>query len=69
MVLRQLDRLEGYRGEERDNFYDRKVRTVALADGSTVEVYVYLAGESSRCWFTDASDEIPGGDFVKAESR
>lgn len=67
-VLRRLDRLEGYRGEGRGNMYDRKVRTVTLADGSTVEAYVYLAGESSRRGFTDA-DEIPGGDFVKAESR
>ncbi|MFJ8752283.1 gamma-glutamylcyclotransferase family protein [Streptomyces sp. NPDC102441] len=68
-VLRRLDQLEGYRGEGRpSNMYDRKVRTVTLADGSTVEVYVYLAGESSRRWFTD-SEEIPGGDFVKAESR
>lgn len=67
-VLRRLDGLEGYRGEGRNNMYDRKVRTVTLADGSTVEAYVYLAGESSRRWFTDA-DEIPGGDFVKAESR
>jgi gamma-glutamylcyclotransferase (GGCT)/AIG2-like uncharacterized protein YtfP len=67
-VLRRLDRLEGYRGEGRNNMYDRKVRTVTLADGSEIEAYVYLAGESSRRWFTDA-EEIPGGDFVKAESR
>ncbi|MGW1616031.1 gamma-glutamylcyclotransferase family protein [Streptomyces sp. NPDC002285] len=67
-VLRRLDRLEGYRGEGRNNMYDRAVRTVTLADGSTIEAYVYLAGESSRRWFNDA-DEIPGGDFVKAESR
>jgi len=67
-VLPRLDRLEGYRGDGRNNMYDRTVRAVTLADGSTIEAYVYLAGESSRRWFTDA-DEIPGGDFVKAESR
>jgi gamma-glutamylcyclotransferase (GGCT)/AIG2-like uncharacterized protein YtfP len=68
-VLRRLDRLEGYRGEGRSNMYDRKVRTVTLTDGSTVEAYVYLASKSSRQWFTDSSEEIPGGDFVKAGSR
>ncbi|MFE0852079.1 gamma-glutamylcyclotransferase family protein [Streptomyces mutabilis] len=67
-VLRRLDRLEGYRGEGRNNMYDRKVRTVTLADGSEIEAYVYLAGETSRRWFTDG-EEIPDGDFVKAESR
>jgi len=67
-VLRRLDRLEGYRGEGCENMYDRKVRTVTLADGSTVEAYVYLAGESYCRYFTDA-EEIPGGDFVKADSR
>ncbi|MEU2354518.1 gamma-glutamylcyclotransferase family protein [Streptomyces misionensis] len=66
-VLRRLDRLEGYRGEGRNNMYDRKVRTVTLGDGSEIEAYVYLAGESSRRWFTD-DNEILGGDFVKAES-
>ncbi|MFZ3491626.1 gamma-glutamylcyclotransferase family protein [Streptomyces sp. 5.8] len=66
-VLTRLDRLEGYRGEDRDNMYDREVRTVTLADGSAINAYVYLASESSRTWFTDA-EEIPGGDFVKAES-
>ncbi|MFJ6438215.1 gamma-glutamylcyclotransferase family protein [Streptomyces sp. NPDC091416] len=65
-VLHRLDRLEGYRGEGRNNMYDRKVRTVTLADGSTIEAYVYLAGETSRRWFSDC-EEIPGGDFVKAE--
>ncbi|MCX4682298.1 gamma-glutamylcyclotransferase [Streptomyces sp. NBC_01433] len=67
-VLRNLDRLEGYHGEGCTNMYDREVRTVTLDDGSTVEAYVYLAGKSSRRWFID-SEEIPGGDFVKAESQ
>ncbi|ATM24736.1 AIG2 family protein (plasmid) [Streptomyces alboflavus] len=68
VVLRRLDALEGYRGEGGDNHYDRKVRTVTLADGSTIEAYVYLAGEMTRTWFTHR-DEPCYEDYVKAQRR
>ncbi|MBV9023999.1 MAG: gamma-glutamylcyclotransferase [Streptomycetaceae bacterium] len=67
VVIRRLDRLEGYRGEGHDNLYDRAVCAVRLCDGSTVEAYVYLAGKPNA-WLSGLP-EIPGGDYVQAGSR
>ncbi|MEU5417758.1 gamma-glutamylcyclotransferase family protein [Streptomyces sp. NPDC020667] len=64
MVLRRLDRLEGYTGAEFDSLYVRRQRVVQCADGESVRAYFYEAGPAHReSWLTDCP-EVPGGDWV-----
>lgn len=67
-VLRDLDGLEGYRGENNAyNHYDRKIVTVTTADGEQVEAYTYLVSEriyDSRFRECDPSIVITSGDWL-----
>jgi gamma-glutamylcyclotransferase (GGCT)/AIG2-like uncharacterized protein YtfP len=68
-VLNRLDRLESYTGRDHDSLYVRAVRRVTLEDGSEIDVYVYLASQSTcnGVWLANAP-EVPGGDWVAADA-
>lgn len=60
-ALRALDRLEGYRGPQADNLYNRVEVTVQTADGP-VQAYMYAVDDD--CPFLDGRDLVPSGDFA-----
>lgn len=47
LVLHRLDFLEGYRGEDTSNHYDRITATVEV-DGEMVEAWIYVAGDYAK---------------------
>lgn len=43
-----LNALEGYRGEGKNNFYDRSLIDIKLDNGETVEAFIYHIDEEQR---------------------
>ncbi len=60
-TLRRLDQLEGFRGPEADNHYDRALAEVVTDSGEPVAAWVYFAGNLAR---TDATRRIESGDWL-----
>ena len=58
--LMAMDRLEGYYGPDRVNFYDRKIKNVELQDGTIIEAYTYIFNDSDP---RDLGQHIKNGDF------
>ncbi len=62
-VMHRLDFLEGYRGEDRHNHYDRRIATV-MVDGEAIDAWIYVAGAYVRDDLTKLP-EVEHGDWVK----
>lgn len=64
-TLRDLDRLEGYKGPGlKSNMYERVTRPVTLANGEVVEAYVYHASDRRAVHGFDPNTLVPSGDWV-----
>lgn len=64
-LLGVLDRLEEYSGHpgHPDNLYERVVREVVLADGTTVAAWVYVAAERTAHRLRSAGTPVSGGEW------
>jgi len=60
-TMARLDHLEGYRGPDRSNHYDRHTVTVTTDAGELVSVWVYFAG---RLVEPDRYPLVAGGDWI-----
>ena len=60
-LLAALDELEGYRPGARDNLYERELRTVRLADGSTADAWVYFAAAPLARRLRGSGTPLPDG--------
>jgi len=60
-VLDRVDRLEGYRGEEGPNLYDRALVQVETETGEPVTAWVYYAGKLADL---DHCRRIESGDWL-----
>ena len=66
-VLRGLDFLEGYRGEDTNNHYDRIITTVEV-DGETIEAWIYVAGDYAKGGL-DKLPVVEHGDWIKFDTE
>lgn len=60
-LLRHLDYLEGYREGRKNNLYNRKAVDVRMADGSSVECWVYVYGDAE--YARGRGTYLPDGDW------
>lgn len=61
-ALKMMDRLEGYYGPDRVNFYNREQKIVSLWDGTPVLAYTYLFNNNDP---RELGKLIKDGDFRK----
>lgn len=61
-VLKDLDRLEGYRGPGKSNLYDRVLHTFEL-EGKVVQAWIYLVDKDG--FFTTVSPIVESGDWIQ----
>lgn len=70
-IMDSLDSLEGTRGREipglgnfgNNNHYNRVIREIKLADGSTINAWVYMPPEDNRENIKATCQHIPSGDW------
>lgn len=60
-LLRHLDYLEGYREGRKNNLYNRKAVQVRMADGSSVECWIYVYGDAE--YARGKGTYLPEGDW------
>lgn len=66
-VLSSMDRLEGYKPERQNrskNLYNREVVTVLLADGSSVQAWMYVSTYNYDYLIARGIPAIPSGDWL-----
>lgn len=66
-VLASMDHLEGYkptRQNRRKNLYNREVVTVLLADGSSVQAWMYVSTYDYDYLIARGIPAIPSGDWL-----
>lgn len=66
-LLRHLDYLEGYKEGRKDNLYNRKAVPVRMADGSSVECWIYLYGDAE--YARGRGTYLPDGDWKRHMSE
>lgn len=62
-LLRHLDYLEGFKDGRKDNLYNRKAVHVRMADGSSVECWIYLYGDAE--YARGKGTYLPDGDWKR----
>lgn len=63
LALVSLDRLEGYRGAEADNHYNRVLTDVTLHDGTVIEAWMYVAAPDVAAVVRQNLPIVPNGDW------
>ena len=59
-TMRSLDWLEGYRGKDQTNFYNREITEVNLESGEVVDAWIYFIDDDMQ-----HRSVIESGDWVK----
>lgn len=59
-TLQRLDQLEGYRGPNAHNFYNREIVDVTTRNGETIKAYTYLVDDS----YLNDNQLVPTGDYA-----